>query len=243
CNLMIEKGVTVGTSVSVGADLGLDLGGIAKVAGASAGLSFGVSVTYTRENTDTQGGSKECPEGPWTCALLLTPAAYHVVGTRTSYSGQACEGEAKSNLDIELQYIDWPADACVAAIRQLAKMPIAHLGLTVKGGYFAEAFRGHSCFVRRIAVFKNLKSFDLRLAANYVPYRIKKEIEEEMRCKLIKGYARKADIDKVGKAANLKCRASSETDNKAYKPKKKAKKSCQTVRSLEKHSDAATDPS
>ncbi|KAL9627774.1 MAG: hypothetical protein Q9164_007496 [Protoblastenia rupestris] len=148
-----------------------------------------------------------------------------------------------TGLDIELQYVDWPADACVAALRQLAKMPIAHLGLTVKGVYFAEAFRGRSCFVKRIAVFKHIKSFDLRLASYYVPYQIKKEIEEEMRCKLIKGYARKADIDKEGKAAKLKRSASSETDNKAYKSKKKAKKSCQTVRSLKKHSDAVTDQS
>ncbi|KAL9629680.1 MAG: hypothetical protein Q9164_006771 [Protoblastenia rupestris] len=133
-----------------------------------------------------------------------------------------------TGLDIELRYVDWPADACVAALRQLAKMPIAHLGLTVKGVYFAEAFRGRSCFVKRIAVLKNLKSFDLRLASSYGPYKIKKEIEEEMRCKLIKGYARKADIDKEGKAAKVKRSASSETDTKAHNSKKKAKKSRQT---------------
>ena len=32
-----------------------------------------------------------------------------------------------TGLDIELQYVDWPADACVAALRQLAKMPIAQI--------------------------------------------------------------------------------------------------------------------
>ena len=84
CSLTSESSYTVGVSVTVGAELGLNLANIA-----SAGINGAVSTST--ETAQVSGAGHDCPEGPWTCALIITPSMIEASGTQTRYAGQFCE--------------------------------------------------------------------------------------------------------------------------------------------------------
>ena len=90
-----------------------------------------------------------------------------------------------TGLEIEFHYHEagWPS-----FLQQLAKIPIIHLGLTVKGGYPAEFIQDYPYLVSRFTVLKSLKSFNLKLASYRISAKANKEIQEEMRAVLIEGY-------------------------------------------------------
>ncbi|KAG8525753.1 uncharacterized protein KY384_000513 [Bacidia gigantensis] len=77
CNMATQQSYSVAVTVEVGFDLGLDF---EKIAG-SAGIS--ASVSTTTETGTTQGISKNCPDGPWSCALIIWPAVTKIEGIQT----------------------------------------------------------------------------------------------------------------------------------------------------------------
>ena len=77
-------------SVSVEVDVGIDLGlekDFAEIAG-DAGIS--ASVTTGTETGITQGISKNCPDGPWKCALIIWPEVTEVSGMQVQYDLATC---------------------------------------------------------------------------------------------------------------------------------------------------------
>ena len=70
----------VDVTVEVGLDLGLDLEDITGEAGISA------SVSVSKETASTQGVTNTCPDGPWTCSLIIYPPVTIVSGTQIPLS-------------------------------------------------------------------------------------------------------------------------------------------------------------
>ncbi|KAK3171985.1 hypothetical protein OEA41_004069 [Lepraria neglecta] len=105
-------------------------------------------------------------------------------------------------------------------IRELVKMPLTHLGLTVMGGYHKESLLDHHCFTCRFKKLKQLKSFDLVLGSGMITKADKDDLVEEMRTRLIKGYIR----PQKAKTSKNKRAATSDSDTKPKTPSKKAKK-------------------
>ena len=87
-------------------------------------------------------------------------------------------------------------------------MPISHLGLTIKGGVHKEEISGHTCLTNRFKVLKGLKTLDFILTSAYIKDKDKKEIQEEMKEKLIKDYERPKELKKP--KAKVKRTASAE---------------------------------
>ena len=125
-----------------------------------------------------------------------------------------------TGLEVEFHFYE---GGWVYLLRQLAKMQITHLGLTVKGGYPAESIKGHTCFIDRFAVIKTLKSFNLNLTSYQISKRLNSEIEEELREKLIEGYVAKHEETEQKKSIKVK-RPAGEDDAIATKPSKRAKR-------------------
>ena len=126
-----------------------------------------------------------------------------------------------TSMHIEFHMRDFSSSSWQLLLRELAKMPINHLGLTVKGGVSKEQISGHTCFTDRFKVLKELKSFDLDLASAHISFFVKIDIQEEMRETLIKGYKRPKRTTKAKpkRAASTDLVASS---GKATKKVKKA---------------------
>ena len=105
-------------------------------------------------------------------------------------------------------------------LRELSKMPITHLGLTVKGIFPLEAVSEHACFTNRFKVLKNLKTFDLILTPTSIPKSDKMNTQETMREALIKKYIRpkKPGKSKMKRTANI------DSNEMSAKPAKKVKK-------------------
>lgn len=101
-----------------------------------------------------------------------------------------------TSMHIEFHMRDFTNSSWQLLMRELAKMPITHLGLTVKGGIPKEQMSGHTCFTNRFKVLKGLKTFDLILASAFIKAKDKKDIQEEMRETLIKGYKRPKQLKK-----------------------------------------------
>lgn len=78
CTATQGSSFTVGKTVTVGANLDLDFENIVAKAGVSA------SVSITTLNGETGSVSLQCPKGPWTCALIITPPVTIVSGTATA---------------------------------------------------------------------------------------------------------------------------------------------------------------
>lgn len=78
-----ETSYTVGVAIEVGVDLGLSFGDIV-----SAGVS--ASVATTTETGNAEGAQIPCPDGPWKCALIITPAVVTVSGKKIGYT-QTCD--------------------------------------------------------------------------------------------------------------------------------------------------------
>lgn len=125
-----------------------------------------------------------------------------------------------TGMHIEFHMRDFSNSSWQLLLRELTKMPINHLGLTVKGGVPKQQMSGHTCFTNRFKVLKELKSFDLILASAYIKAQDKKDIEEEMREALIKDYKR----PKQPKKSKIKRAASTDLVASSGKATKKAKK-------------------
>jgi len=135
--------------------------------------------------------------------------------------------ELVTSVHVEFYYNEFSATSWQLLIKHMAKMPITHLGLTIKGGYTKEAYLGHKCFANRFAVaLKGIKSFDVILSSGLIGKKAKEEIQEEMRETLIEGYKR----PKQTKSQKAKRNAMSETGEK--KPAKKAKKAIKVVSTI-----------
>lgn len=105
-------------------------------------------------------------------------------------------------------------------MRELTKMAITHLGLTVKGKYPKEAVSEHVCFTNRFKVLKSLKTFDLILTPSSISKGNKKGIQETIRESLIKGYV----LPKELKKPKAKRAASTESNEYSTKLTKRPKK-------------------
>ena len=93
--LTLDSTYTVGVSVEVGMDLGLDIDEII-----SAGVS--VSVSNSEETGVSQGAQKGCPDGPWYCALIITPQVAHVTGTYAKWQESSCSDINPSPYTVDL---------------------------------------------------------------------------------------------------------------------------------------------
>ena len=120
-------------------------------------------------------------------------------------------------------------EACTSSwtllLRELSKMSITHLGMTVKGLFPLEAVSEHACFTNRLKVLKNLKSFDLILTPGSIPKSEKESTQETMRVVLIKNYVRPK---KRGKSTTKRT-ANFDSNEMSTKPAKKAKRASSKV--------------
>ena len=125
-----------------------------------------------------------------------------------------------TGLNIEFYMMEFSNPSWRPLMRELSKMHITHLGLTVKGGFPKEAVDEHPCFANRFKGLKELKTFNLILGSGEIKPAAKMDLQEEMRERLIKGYVRPKDC----KTSNTKRTANTETDPSPKKPSKKAKR-------------------
>ena len=125
-----------------------------------------------------------------------------------------------TGLDVEFYIGESSNSSWTLLLRELSKMPITHLGLTVKGKYPLGAVSEHVCFTNRFKVLKNLKTFDLILTPTSISKSEEKETQETMREALIKDYIRPK---KPGKS-KMKRTAIIDSNEMSTKPAKKAKK-------------------
>ncbi|KAL6718483.1 hypothetical protein ACLMJK_004574 [Lecanora helva] len=102
-----------------------------------------------------------------------------------------------TSIHIEFYYRDFTCDSWYLLFRQLATMPITHLGLTVKGPCPKDVFLGHKCFVNRFAAhLKGIKTLNITLGYAGFGKKTKDQIQEEMRKGLINGYKPKKSNQK-----------------------------------------------
>lgn len=130
-----------------------------------------------------------------------------------------------TDMRVESYFFDLSSSSWQLLLRELVKMPISHLGLTIKGRVFKQQVSGHTCFIDRFKVLKGLKTFDFILTSAFIEDKDKKEIQEELREKVIKGYHRPKELEK----SKGKRTASSDVVADARKGTKKAKKANHTV--------------
>lgn len=130
-----------------------------------------------------------------------------------------------TGMHIEFYIGDFSNSTWTLLMRELTKMPITHLGLTVIGKFPKEAVSEHVCFINRFKVLKGLKSFDLILTPSSISKGDKKEIQETMRENLIKDYVRPKELKK----SKAKRTANTESNEGSTKPAKKVKKGNSTV--------------
>ena len=131
-----------------------------------------------------------------------------------------------TSVHIEFPYYEFSTLSWELLFRQLSKLPIAHLGLTIKGRYGKETFLGHTCFINRFTAYlKDVKSFDVVLGSASITKKVKEEIQEEMRATLIKGYKKRPKKAK----AKPKEKRDATSENGDTKPAKKFKKAAPKV--------------
>ena len=133
-----------------------------------------------------------------------------------------------TSIHIEFHMEEFPGPSWEHLLRELAKMPITHLGLTVKGGVPKAQMLGHTCFTNRFKSLKGLKTLDIVLPSALIKAQDKKAIQEEMRETLIKDYKR----SKLTKKTKPKRAASTDLVAGSKKATKKAKKANTPVSSL-----------
>lgn len=130
-----------------------------------------------------------------------------------------------TGMHIELHMMDFSNSSLQLLMRELVKMPITHLGLTIKGGVPKEQVSGHTCLTNRFKVLKRLKTFDFILTSAHIKDQDKKDIQEEMRGKLLEDYTRPKELKKP----NGKRVASSDIVVGSRNATKKANKADTTV--------------
>ena len=133
-----------------------------------------------------------------------------------------------TGMHVEYHISEFGVSSWQLLIRELVKMPLTHLGLTIKGGYPKELLLDHHCFTDRFKKLKQLKSFDLVLGSGMITEVDKDDLVEEMRTRLIKGYIR----PQKAKTSKNKRAATSNSDTKPMAPSKKAKKGHAKVSTL-----------
>lgn len=136
--------------------------------------------------------------------FLLAPTQRHLV----------------TGMHIEFYIGDFSNSSWTLLLRELTKVAITHLGLTVKGKYPKEAVSEHVCFTNRFKVLKSLTTFDLIMTPSSISKGEKKDIQETMRESLIKDYVRPKQL----KRSKAKRTASTEGNEGPTKQAKKAKK-------------------
>ena len=130
-----------------------------------------------------------------------------------------------TSIHVEFPYYEFSNLSWELLFRQLSKLPISHLSLTIKGPCSKEMFLGHSCFISRFEQhLKDVKSFDVVLGSASITKKVKEEIQEEMRAALIKGYKRPKNAKAKSKT---KREATSEIGDP--KPAKRFKKAAPKV--------------
>ena len=125
-----------------------------------------------------------------------------------------------TGMHIEFYIGDFSNSTWSLLLRELTKLPITHLGLTVKGRFPKEIVSEHACFTNRFKVLKSLKTFDLILTPSAISKADKRDIQETMRENLIKDYIRPKEL-KNSKAKRV---ASTKSNEGSTKPAKKVKK-------------------
>lgn len=134
-----------------------------------------------------------------------------------------------TGLHVEYHMLEFTANTWTLLLRQLAKMSITHLGLTLKGRYPNDAILGHTCFSNRFLVLTGLKSLDLVLATAMISHEVKQHIQEEIKTRLIKSYIPKPELEKSPNALTSKRTATSDDEHMTIKPAKRAKKESENV--------------
>ncbi|CAF9915666.1 MAG: hypothetical protein ALECFALPRED_010297 [Alectoria fallacina] len=142
--------------------------------------------------------------------FLLAPTQRHLV----------------TGMHIEFHMREFSNSSWQLLMRELIKLPINHLCLTIKGGIPKEQVSGHTCLTNRFKVLKGLKTFNLILTSAYIKKQDKKDIQEEMREKLIKDYARPKELKK----SKTKRAASAEVVAGSRKATKKSKKANTSIK-------------
>lgn len=138
-------------------------------------------------------------------ACLLVPALRHLV----------------TAVHIEYHFHELGDPAFKPLARELAKLSITHLSLTVKGGVVKEMLIGHTCWINTYKELKQLKTFDLTLASGLIKEEQKTQIQEICRKELINGYVSPEE----GKSTVTRSKrpASNDSSLQLGRPTKKAK--------------------
>ena len=130
-----------------------------------------------------------------------------------------------TGMRIEFDVGDFSGSIWPLLLKELAKMPITHLGLTVKGRFKKEVLTGYACITNRFKVLKGLESFDIILACGLISKRNKRDLQETMRETLIKDYVRPKELQ----MSEMKRTASVENPDGSARPAKKVMKGNATV--------------
>lgn len=78
-----------------------------------------------------------------------------------------------TSFHVEFHYAEFLLTTWNFALKQLAKMAIAHLSLTVKGSVTKQSFLGHTCFTNVFSVLKELKSLDITIGSHMITYNVR----------------------------------------------------------------------
>ena len=136
--------------------------------------------------------------------------------------------ELVTGMHIEFYYSEFSNSSWRLLLREMGKMPLTHLGLTIKGGFPKEALLGHYCFTDRFKCLKGLNSLDLVLGSGRISDKAKKEIAEEMKEKLIQGYRRPKESRKSSKSKSKRTKPSG-SDGSDKTPAKRVRKASKGV--------------
>lgn len=124
-------------------------------------------------------------------------------------------------LRLEYHYCDFGNPAFKPLIRELAKIPLTHLSITIKGGVLKENLLGHCCWLNPYKELKHLKVFELFLGSAMITEKGKEQIQEMCREELIDGYVRPKELKR--KATGSKRPAPNDDHAQTERPTKKAK--------------------
>ena len=103
-----------------------------------------------------------------------------------------------TSLNMESYIIGFGDPSWSPLIRELAKLPITHLSLKIKGGVSKEGLLEHSCWMNTFLALKgNLKTLDLEVTSVLITEKDKKKIHEQLQERLIKGYVRPKQVKKA----------------------------------------------
>ena len=129
--------------------------------------------------------------------------------------------ELVTAMHIEFYYPEFSNSSWRLLLREMVKLPLTHLGLTIKGGYPKEALQGHECFADRFKPLKGIKTMDVVLASGLISDKAKRAIVEELKENIITGYVRPKESKKGKKPRRA---VFIESEGSSQVPVKKTKK-------------------